>query len=225
MITIRDVSKYDSPPYNSTPIDYGSYDAGIVRVYDGTDPDPMFTTHRDGFIKAGKPWWPYIFYDWFYWAAPQVDAALKILGSNRGYTSIMFDVEKWLGYQYPPRLNLLAGMHDLYAEYKLQTGGILPKYYMNVDLINYLAPVPAWLTDCMLHVADWRGLPAPGTGDWKAATFWQYQGEPDLSRFMGTDLEFHALVNMAPPVPTISDHDLLWQIEKWAETKGFKIGG
>lgn len=220
MITIRDVSKYDD-----LLVDYGSYDAGIVRVYDGTDPDPMFTTHRDGFIKAGKPWWPYMFYDWFYWARPQVNATLKLLGSNRGVLPIMFDVERWLEYYYPPRLNLLAGMHDLYAEYKLQTG-LLPQYYMNGECIQYLSPLPSWLTDCPLHVADWRVRPAPFIGGWSEARFWQYQEDPDLSRFMRTDAEFQALINPTPPAPppVITDHDLLWQVEKWAEGKGFVIG-
>lgn len=231
MITIRDVSKYDYPQYSrgAIPPDFTQYDAYIIRVFDGVDQDPMFETSVASCEAAGKPWWPYQFYDWFFWAKPQVDKAQAILTGHSYKLTTMYDMEQWdngdpNGNPYPPRLNLLQGMKDLYDEHTLKTGK-LPIWYMNVDAINYLRPIPSWMTDCMLHVADWRNIQVPGFAPWAKWTFRQYQGDPDLSHFNGSDAEFQALINPTPPEPPvgISDHDLLMELVTWAEGKGFTV--
>lgn len=197
---IRDLSKYDYIKYASDArsIDFGLYDGLIIRVYDGTDPDPMFTANKNGAIATGKPWFPYQFYDWFFPARPQVHAALDLLGIDRGCQPAAFDVEQWNGYAYPAREKLLAGMFDLYDEYLKATSQIC-QFYLNVSCMIYLSPIPDWLAACPLWIADWRGQANPGPLiGWKTWRYWQVQGDPDLSRFNGTMDQFNALWKTMP---------------------------
>lgn len=227
MVLIRDLSKYDHAAYTAerlsglakyhqrvispvnptvspqvdeavAPIDFSLYDGFFIRTYDGTGPDPMFSTNKAGAVAVGKPWSSYQFYDWFYPARPQVHSALAVLGSDPGAQPTAFDVESWGPYAYPPQAQLLDGMFGLYDEY-LKTTGKVCAFYLNVGCMIYLSPIPAWLASTTLWIADWRGQAAPGPiKGWANWRYWQYQGDPDLSHFNGTAAQFSALWNVTP---------------------------
>jgi GH25 family lysozyme M1 (1,4-beta-N-acetylmuramidase) len=207
----RDLSKYDLKPYASglDVIDCSSYDFVIPRCYDGTHPDPKYTVNRDAAKNAGKPWWPYSFYDFRYPAVPQANAVWNIIKDEQGNSSLMYDVEEWdyknlLGVtvhvKFPPRANLLIGMQQLRDIYN-GSSGKNPKFYMNPAAIHYLKPIPPWLLACEIHVADWRLNPLPDFEPWPKWTLWQYDGDPDLNLFNGTYAEFGAWLGQSPPSP------------------------
>jgi GH25 family lysozyme M1 (1,4-beta-N-acetylmuramidase) len=209
----RDLSKYDLKPYASglDVIDCSPYDFVIPRCYDGTHPDPKYAVNRDAAKNAGRPWWPYSFYDFRYPAVPQVNAIWEIIKGDPGRSSLMFDVEEWryknllgqwVDVKFPPRANLLIGMQQLHDTY-ITKAGKKPKWYMNPAAIHYLKPIPPGLLDCEIHVADWRLNPLPDFEPWPKWTLWQWQGDPDLNWFNGTYDEFNAWLGQIPPVPTL----------------------
>ena len=204
MVLIRDLSHWDDQPIN-----YGEYDGLIIRCYSGIKKDDLFDKHVTGAEIAVKPWWPYSFYDFRYPAEPQVKAALAILGDEAGYLPLMFDVEEWrywdyvkeewVWIRYPGRIPLLNGLNILYQDYLDATGKIC-QFYVNPATIHYLKPVPDWLLSCTLHIAHW-GMVNPDYEPWPKWTFHQYQGEPDLNRFNGTDEEYWKYIGGTPPAP------------------------
>jgi hypothetical protein len=203
---IRDISKYDDPPFRYESIPYETYDALIIRVHDGTSEDPRFIKHRDDCISSGRPWIPYSFYDWFYPAGNQVEETLAILDNMPGNAPLMFDVEKWAKFNYPPRPNLLAGMKELKDTYYLRINR-LPLFYLNVDCINYLKPIPDWLRLCPLVLAEW-GSEAHTCFPWPSWTLHQYQEDPDLNHFNGTNEAFYNWLSIPPnppPPPPLPD--------------------
>jgi hypothetical protein len=186
---IQDISEYDKT------VSFTTYDAYIIRTYDGTEPDKKYHQWRDACILANKPFIHYCFYDWFYPAQDQVTKALKVASDKR----YAFDVEKWLDYEYPKRTNLLSGMKELHDTYLSLTGNI-SMFYFNVDCLAYLKPIPDWLLACPLWIADWRGNKVPYFAPFDHYTVWQVQGNPDLNEFNPL-VNFEEFFGTAPPIP------------------------
>jgi hypothetical protein len=196
MVLIRDLSVYDSPP-----VPYADYDGLIIRCFNGSFKDAKFDLHKAGAKLAGKPWWPYMFYNFLYPALPQMQAVLAILQGDSGNLPLAIDVEQWGGHQFPARDILLDNLQILYATYHAAIGKA-PFYYLNPAAIHYLKPIPGWLANCPLWVAHW-GTTNPDYEPWPRWTFQQYQGDPDYSRFNGTDAEYWEYVNgVEPPLPS-----------------------
>jgi len=194
MVLIRDLSIYDTGV-----IPYGDYDGLIIRCFNGSVKDTKFELHKTGSIIAGKPWWPYAFFNFLYPVLPQVDAVINILRSDPGALSVAWDVEEWGGHTYPGRDTLLANMRILHDEI-FKEFGKPPQFYMNPATIHYLKPIPPWLTNCPLWIAHW-GVNIPDFEPWSHWQFWQYRGEPDLNKFNGTDEEYWAYVGKPVPLP------------------------
>jgi len=227
----RDLSKYDLKPYASglDVIDCSPYDFVIPRCYDGTHPDPKYAINRDAAEDAGKPWWPYAFYDFRYPAIPQVNAVWEIIKGDPGRSSLMFDVEEWqyknvagelITIKFPPRANLLKGMEQLYNTYVIKAGK-KPKWYMNPAAIHYLKPIPSWLLACELHVADWRLNPLPDFEPWSKWCLWQWRGDPDLNYYNGTYDEFNAWLEQIPLVLTLEQR--VAKLETEARARGWNV--
>lgn len=196
---IRDLSKYDLPPYRFTEINYALYDALIIRAFDGTHPDSKFTLHRDAAIQAGRPWWPYMFYDFRYPVAQQVPNTLALLGNLTGNGPLMIDVEEWGGYNFPPRTQLLANMKTMYEQYVAVTG-LMPLWYFNVAALQYMKPIPEWMLSCPINIAAW-GWDNPPVDPWIHWTFHQYVADPDLNEFYGTADMFAGWLIAPPAAP------------------------
>jgi GH25 family lysozyme M1 (1,4-beta-N-acetylmuramidase) len=201
MITIRDLSVYDS-----LPVPYGNYDGLIIRCYNGNGKDAAFEIHKAGAQSAGKPWWAYAFYNFNYTALKQVQDVVDILKVNSGDLPCAFDVEEWGGHIFPARDVLLQNLQVIYSNYKALTGKNC-QFYMNPSAIHYLKPIPDWLLNCPLWIAHW-GAPHPDFEPWAKWTFWQKSGEPDLSVFNGTDAEYWTYVNASPPIDKLA---VLWR--------------
>jgi len=191
---IRDLSVYDTSPIN-----YGAYDGFIPRCYSGRSKDTLFETHKAGARQAGKPWWPYAFYNFNYPAAPQVYDVNAILQPDPGALPVFWDVEEWGSYRYPARAVLIANLKVLH-DGTLSGCGKKPGYYMNPATIHYLKPIPQWLIECPLWIANW-GVSRPDFEPWQNYQFWQYHGEPDLNCYSGTEAEYWAFFGGQPPVP------------------------
>lgn len=200
-VRIVDVSSWDDP------IQYGEYEGVIPRCYTGTSKDTKFEIHKIGAKAAGKPWWAYSFYNFLFPAAPQARAVADILSPDKGNIPPYWDVEEWrywngqewIWHKYPGREPLLDGMFTLYDTYKTLTG-LATGFYLNPATVHYLKPIPSWLLLCSQWLAHW-GTNNPDYEPWNHYTFHQYEGEPDHSRFFGTDAEYLAYVNGTPPPP------------------------
>ena len=191
MVLIRDISVYDADP-----IDYGSYDGLIIRCFNGSVKDAKYDKHKAGAKAAGKPFWPYMFFNFLYPALPQIHEVLNIIQGDSGNLPLAIDVEQWAGHLFPERSILLANLQSIRDAYYAVMGKS-PQFYMNPAAIHYLKPIPAWLLNCPLWIAHW-GAGVPDYEPWQYYTFWQYQGEPDYNRYGGTDAQYWAYVGGIP---------------------------
>src|SRR5512139_1703715 len=148
MVLIRDLSVYDQ-----LPVPYGEYDGLIIRCFNGSYKDDKYEIHKAGAKAAGKPFWPYMFYNFNYPALPQIQTVLAIIQGDSGNLPLAIDVEQWAGHVFPARDVLLNNMQVLYANYFAATGKH-PFFYMNPAAIHYLKPIPGWLANCPLWIAN-----------------------------------------------------------------------
>lgn len=197
-MTIRDISKYDEGP-KSIPIHWDQYQGFMIRCYDGEGRDPWYDRHVIKAKEYGKAWWPYAFYDFRYPADNQIAEVLEIIRPDPGNAPTCFDVEEWGANKFPERSILLNGMNVLFRGYKTDRGHN-PQWYLSPSVIDYLRPVPTWLTECQLHIAHWGTL-YPDFAPWSNWSCHQYQGEPDYNRFNGTDDQFYNWLLTKPEPP------------------------
>ena len=197
-MTIRDISKYDEG-WKSVPIYWDQYQGFMIRCYDGGTRDPWYDRHVLKAKEYGKAWWPYAFYDFRYPADNQIAEILEIVRPDPGNAPTCFDVEEWGANKFPERSVLLNGMNVLFRGYKTDQGHN-PQWYLSPVVIDYLRPVPSWLTECQLHIAHWKTF-YPDFAPWGTWTVQQTQGDPDYNRFNGTDEQFYnwLLTKPAPP--------------------------
>ena len=205
-----DVSKYEPNPVN---IDWGAYDFGIVRAFDGVTADPLFKQHRDYVRASGIPWWCYSFYDFRYDAKRQAQRTVELIQEDPGCLPVAFELEEWgkppFKVEFPPRVRLLTGLGNLINEYYRLTNK-KPFIYLNPDAINHLSPVPDWLLNCPLWIAHWYAV-NPKYTPWVEWTLWQWRGEPDHSWFNGTKEELAAYIQFhgnPPPEPKDWQHSV-----------------
>jgi len=144
--------------------------------------DASFNAFRKGFKSIGVPWGAYHFYDPRYTGLVQSKHFTDVLTGDWGGLPPCLDFEPKYIRQAdgqlippPPRAGCLSAIKLFLNDVEIKTG-IKPIIYTNPDHIHYLKPVPAWLLEYKLWIADYKNEMTPDIEPWKSWVMWQFSG-------------------------------------------------
>jgi GH25 family lysozyme M1 (1,4-beta-N-acetylmuramidase) len=195
--------------------DYGVRFA-ILKLVQGTlNKDVMFDTHKAGCESVSVPWDFYNFCDYRKPAAQNVDHMLEVANGNYGMGHICEDLEYYPPWGYPDGYHMLA-WHLEYCRTLEQRTGMLCTLYTNRWLLTVMWAVAnvsqkIEMARHDLWFATDDATPEPtvlpfiiNQWDLNAYVPWCVQ-RVDKNDFIGTEAEFAAWKNMAPPPLTLEE--------------------
>ena len=160
----------------------------------------------------------------------QILSLVASLKNDSGELPVALDLEKTNNENNMTRAKLLAFAQNFKTDMKeyLNKDIVL---YSNPDIIsNYLKPVPQWLLDTDLWIANY-GVTTPSIGEWKSWKFWQYSNRGDGRSYgmesISVDLNYFNgsydnLLSYVLHIPVLSIEDRVSNLENWAITMGYK---
>jgi lysozyme len=174
--------------------------------------DSNFKTYRDACEGVGLPWGAYHFYDWRYPCSAQLNHFYKQLGNNYGQLPLCLDYEVWYekGEEImPPPAYKSHMVIKQFMDDTSQRTGKKSVFYTNPSMIRWhLAPVPEWLLDYSLWIANYR-VDKPSISPWKAYVMWQYSDAGKIAGIYDAVDMNHAqddfITGGSTPPPVLSD--------------------
>jgi lysozyme len=198
----------------------------FIRAGQNTYPDPDFVYNWREAKAAGILRGAYLFYDYRNYPRPQAEFLWQQIQDDPGELPPVMDFERYPTWPLPTRDNCLSVIKTFMAELE-SLGGRKPIFYSNPSMIIYtLKPIPAWLADHPLWVANY-GVSEPmlsATSHWPQGwTFWQYSSTGDgkafgmeskgldMNWYNGSEAELRAFAGQGiPPAPVeITDAEKL----------------
>jgi lysozyme len=135
--------------------------------------DSTFNPNRKGCKSVNLPWGAYHFWEETTTGVVQANHFLSVLNGDYGQLPPCLDFEPFYIGQHPSRLGALSSIKS-FVETVEQRTGIKPIFYSNPDHINFLKPVPDWLLNCGLWIADYSSPVIPDFEPWKSWVMWQF---------------------------------------------------
>ncbi len=162
----------------------------------------------------------------------QITLLINTLKSDSGELPIALDLEDYQGSLYgSSRTNTLYVLQNFKTDIENQLGKDIILYTSPSVISSYLHPVPQWLLDCDLWIANYK-VNKPYVTEWKDWKFWQYSSTGigknygvesatiDLDYFNGTKEELIAYSKgLPPPPPPKTVEERLTNMENWATNK------
>ncbi|MGA9397169.1 MAG: glycoside hydrolase family 25 protein [Anaerolineaceae bacterium] len=175
--------------------------------------DRCFHKYRLACQTLGLAWGAYHFYDYRLHAGSQAGHFIATLGQTQAETQGMLppvvDLEPFTIWQdgerkqaeLPARLPLLNSLGILLEKLKSTYGRAM--LYTNPAMLKRLAPLPGWLAEIPLWIAQYTAAREPRIAPFTRWLFWQYSdtgeipgihGAIDRNRFNGDESDLLSLV-------------------------------
>jgi len=230
-----DVSYYQTNAGSTKPLDFAkAMSAGVnfvfIRCSYGNNPDTKFiknwvTAKTAGIIRGA-----------YHFVLPldnykmQIMQLVNALKSDPGELPVALDLEDFQGsLNSSSRTNTLSVLQSFKNDIKSQLGKEIILYTNPSIISSYLKPIPQWLLDTDLWIANYAVKPY--VPEWKTWKFWQYSSKGDghaygmesasvdLDLFNGTKEELIAYSKSAPMPKTVEER--LTNLENWAVASGY----
>ena len=208
----------------------------FIRAHSGYKIDTRFVenwkTAKDAGILRGA--YHYAILDTKYLAS-QISDLVKLLKDDTGELPIGLDIEKINNEQFLTRTNMLDYIKKFQVAMKAQLGKEIVLYTNPDVLMNYLKPIPDWLLDIDLWVANYTTADKPYIGSFSNWKFWQYTNKGigkdfgvdsasiDLNWFNGSYNDLLIYAGKTPLPEPITVEQRLSKLEKWAITQGYNV--
>ena len=181
----------------------------------------------------------YLFWVWIREPQVHIDMLNKIyVNGYDGELPMVVDLEPFANWgNYPPRLTLLIKLEKMLAEVdKWSKRSTI--FYSNPSTISYLSPIPTWLKDRNLWIANYNVSKPDLRGQWSRWDFFQFTDRMDASLY-GMDSKqvdgnwwngnldelrkFCNLRTITPPPHVYTIEDRVHLLETWAGSMGYNI--
>jgi lysozyme len=164
----------------------------------------------------------------------QITDLVKALKSDSGELPIAVDLEKINNQSFLTRTNMIDYVKKFQIAIKEQLNKNIILYTNPDVLMNYLKPIPDWMLNIDLWIANYTTAEKPYIGQFANWKFWQYSNKGvgkdygvdsasiDLNWFNGSYNDLLIYAGKSPLPEPITIEQRLTKLENWAITQGFE---